>query len=169
MLRHNSLRNYFFRFLQAAGLRPELERSGLLLPARPDEASQARRRPDVYLPAWLSGSPAALDFAVTAPQQQLHLQAAAREPLAAATAYTSRKQTFEDTAEVCQAQGVDFLPMVVETSGAWAPEAMTVIRRMAAVAAPASGRAEAELLQESAALHARPATSTCRQYCRLMT
>ena len=105
MQRHNSLRNDFFRFLQAAGLRPELERSGLLLPAWPDEASQARRRPaDVYLPAWLGGSPAALDFAVTAPQQQLHLQAAAKEPLAAATAYTSRKLTFESTAEVCQAQ-----------------------------------------------------------------
>eukprot|EP00973_Karenia_brevis_P080906 11223410-Karenia_brevis.AAC.1 len=123
-----------------AGFRPELERPGLLLPCRPDEAGQSSRRPaDIYLPAWVSGSPAALDFAVTAPQQQQYLQAASVSPLAAASAYTSRKKQFQNTAEVCRTQGVEFLPVVVETTGAWAPEAMKVWRKVAAAAATTTG------------------------------
>ena len=70
-----------------------LEKAGLLLPSRPDEAGQAARRPaDVYVPAWSSGSPAAFDFAVPAPQQAQYREAAALEPLAAASAYTPRKK-----------------------------------------------------------------------------
>ena len=147
--RHNAVRNFFFRFLATAGLRPELEKPGLLLPSRPDEAGQEARRPaDVYVPAWSSGSPAAFDFAVTAPQQALYREAAALEPLAAATAYTSRKKLFMNTAEVCRTQGVEFLPMVVETPGAWAPEATKALKKVAAAAAATTGRTEEQLWQE---------------------
>ena len=60
-----------FKVVATAGLRPELERPGLLLPARSEEPSSERRCPaDVYLPSWLTGSPAAFDFTVVAPQRQ---------------------------------------------------------------------------------------------------
>jgi hypothetical protein len=50
---------------EKAGLRPEKERPGLLLPQSPHDTQSARRRPaDVFLPA-LAGGPAALDFAIT--------------------------------------------------------------------------------------------------------
>ena len=66
--RHNALRDLVCSWASRAGLRPEKERPGLLLPQDPEDTHIGRRRPaDVYLPA-LAGSPAALDFAVTAPQ-----------------------------------------------------------------------------------------------------
>ena len=42
---HNGVRNCVFRVARAATLRPELERSGLLLPSRPDDTEASRRRP----------------------------------------------------------------------------------------------------------------------------
>ena len=47
---HNALRNFLYRFLLANGFNLELERPGLLLPSRPEDADQTRRRPaDVFL------------------------------------------------------------------------------------------------------------------------
>ncbi len=141
VLRHNSVRNFVYRFASAVGLHPELEKAGLLVPALPEEGGQAERRPaDVYLPMWVGGAPAALDFAITAPQRQDVLEAAARTPLAAASAYTDRKKGYLGTENACRTQGLDFLPMVAETSGAWAPEAMKVFRQLAAASAARSGK-----------------------------
>ena len=62
-LRHNAFRNYVFKVAVTAGLRPELERPGLLLPALPEAPSSERRRPaDVYLPSWITGSPCSIRF-----------------------------------------------------------------------------------------------------------
>lgn len=67
--RHH-VQDLFFSWAQRAGPRPELERLGLLLPQHHDDAHNAGGRPaDVYLPAF-AGSPAAFDFAITAPQRQ---------------------------------------------------------------------------------------------------
>ena len=50
--RHNAVRDLFFSWADRAGLRPEKERQGLLLPQSPEDMQSARRRPaDVYLPA----------------------------------------------------------------------------------------------------------------------
>eukprot|EP00666_Eupelagonemidae_sp_cell4sb_P002635 gene2635-biopygen4211 len=78
-IRHNILRNIAFRLCHAAGLRPEIEKPGLLRPrpligsSEEDGKSQpggrrgpdGRRPADVYLPSWRLGRPACLDFAVT--------------------------------------------------------------------------------------------------------
>ena len=65
-----ALRDLVCSWAERAGMRPEKERTGLLLPLSPEDTQGAGRRPaDVYLPA-LAGSPAALDFAITAPQRQ---------------------------------------------------------------------------------------------------
>lgn len=146
-LRHNAVRNFVFQFARAAGLHPELERVGLL----PDEPGrgQAQRRPaDVFLPAWSSGSPAALDFAVVSPQRQESIDRAAQTPLTAASDYTETKRVHLHTAAACREAGIDFVPMVVESSGAWASEASAVLWQLAAASAARSGKHTADLYQE---------------------
>ena len=132
-----------------------MERPGLLIPPRPDDTANNLRRPaDIYLPAWYDGLPAALDFAVTAPQRLGIVATAAREALAAATAYSQQKRDHANTEADCTAAGVTFLPMVAETTGAWAPEALLVLKQLAKAAAIKLGRDAAvvtkELLQGTA-------------------
>jgi hypothetical protein len=149
--RHNSLRGVVRRAAARGGLNPELEKPGLLLPLRPEETTQGadRRRPaDVYLPAWTGGLPAALDFAVTAPQRQETLAQAATTPLAAASDYDQKKRTFLDTERVCLSLGVTFVPMVVETSGAWSAEASAVLFLIAKSISVRTGRTTKEELQQ---------------------
>ena len=137
--RHHAVRDLVHSWAQRAGLRPEREKAGLLLPSNPEESGQANRRPaDMYLPAF-AGSPVALDFAITAPQRQETLAHASRHTGAAAAAYAQHKELHLDTAQACAAQGVKFMPMVAECTGAWAPEALKVLKHVAHAAAPHSG------------------------------
>ena len=117
--RHYAVRDVVHAWAEKAGLRPEKERPGLLLPQSPDDTQSARRRPaDVFLPA-LAGGPAALDFAITAHQRQDTLALASSRAGAAAEAYARQKETHLHTAQACASQGVSFVPMVVETTGHW--------------------------------------------------
>ena len=151
-LRHNALRDILASWAGRAGMQPEKEKPGLLLPQRPDDSSNSRRRPaDIFLPSYL-GTPAALDLAVTGPQRQGVVGEAAQKSLAAATAYADLKKAHLDTAQLCQAQGVRFLPLVAETTGAWEPEAGKLIAQVARATAVREGAnpaaLHAELLQE---------------------
>ena len=150
--RHNAVRDLVHSWAERAGLRPEKERPGLLLPQSPDDVQAARRRPaDVYLPA-LGGSPAALDFAITAPQRQETLSIAGRATGAAAASYARHKEAHLDTAQCCESQGIVFVPMVVETTGTWEKGAAVVLNHIArAVAARTgedAGAAQTALMQE---------------------
>ena len=150
--RHNAVRDLVHSWAERAGLPPEKERPGLLLPQSPDDVQAARRRPaDVYLPA-LGGSPAALDFAITAPQRQETLSIAGRATGAAAASYARHKEDHLDTAQCCEFQGIVFVPMVVETTGTWEKGAAVVLNHIArAVAARTgedAGAAQTALMQE---------------------
>ena len=125
--------------LRKAGVRPEKERPGLLLPQSPDDTQSARRRPaDVFLPA-LAGGPAALDFAITAHQRQDTLALASSRAGAAAEAYARQKEAHLHTAQACASQGVSFVPMVVETTGHWDVGAARVLRHIATAVAARTG------------------------------
>ena len=125
--RHNAVRDLVYT------------RPGLLLPQTPDDTSSARRRPaDVYLPA-LAGSPAALDFAVTAPQRQETIALASKKTGAAAAAYARHKEQHLDTANACRTQGITFVPMVVETTGEWDAGASKVLKHIACAVAARTG------------------------------
>jgi cytochrome c5 len=146
-VRHNKVRNEVLKFCHhdAAISNAELEKAGLLLPARPSDEQQSARRPaDIYLPRWYDGLPAALDFAVTSPNQSATVGIAAREALHAAVSYSETKRAYLNTVTQCQAQGVTFLPMVCETSGAWAPEASAVLKQLARQAASRDARPASE-------------------------
>ena len=122
-----------FNFARQAGCNRELEKADLLLPARPDNAQ--RRPADVYIPTWIHGLPAELDFAITAPQQQRIVDRAATNALAAATEYCDTKRAHENTQAACDAAGITFIPMVAETTRAWAPESLAVWKQLAVAAA----------------------------------
>ena len=147
--RHNKTRNKGLSFAKRAGCNPELEKGDLLLPPRPDDTSSNRRRPaDVYLPTWTHGLPAALDFAITAPQRQGIVDRAAANALAAATEYCSTKRSFENTQAECEAAGVTFVAMVAETTGAWAPESLAVWKQLASAVAIREGKDKDKVLTE---------------------
>ena len=149
MIRRNGVRDIIFNLCCKAGLRPEPEKAGLLLPARPSDSTSLRRPADIYLPCWTGGLPAALDFAITAPQRQGIVSEAANTPLAAAIEYTQAKRDHLGTQAACETQGVRFQPMVCETSGAWAPEALEVLQLICKAAASIMGPHHGELLQDT--------------------
>jgi hypothetical protein len=93
--------------------------------------------------------PAALDFAITAPQRQNIVGEAAHTPIAAAKAYSQTKRGHLNTQEACEAQGIRFQPMVCETTGAWAPEALEVLQLICKAAASHTGTDHSVLIQET--------------------
>jgi hypothetical protein len=159
--RHNLLRNAAARFLVAAGLRPELEKPGLLR-ARPciagaDESSSGRggqqgadgRRPaDIYLPHWQLGQPAALDFAVSSGLRVGFLDQSAQDGSSSGVGYAEAKCLHLDTARLCAEEGLKFIPMVCEAhGGSWGGEALSVWRGAAKTAALVSGESAALKLE----------------------
>ena len=145
--RHNAIREIILEFAHRAGYSgAEREKPDLLLPARPDDTratsatergvDNSRRRPaDVYVPGWAAGVPAALDFAVTAPHRVEYLPLSTTTPAWSANQYAERKAQHLNTARICEMAGVSFVPMVVETTGAWDVAAGAVLHRMAKHAA----------------------------------
>jgi hypothetical protein len=147
--RHHGARNIVFQAARASCLNPELEKSNILLPARPDDDDASRRRPaDVYIPTGWNGPAMALDLAVTAPTRQDIVVEAARTPLAAATDYSAHKRTFLDTASQCQRSGLEFVPLVAESTGSWSVEAIGFFRFLCKTRSRWCGRDPGELLQE---------------------
>ena len=139
------VRSSFLLGPASAGLNPEHARAGLLLPQLPDHTQPNRRRPaDVYLPAW-AGSPVAFDFAVTAPQRPETLAQACREAGASAAAYARCKEECLGTAATCAAQGIKFLPMIVETTGNWDVGAARVLKQLADAVTTRTGEAKEQL------------------------
>ena len=104
----------------------------------------SKRRPaDIYLPCF-RGEPTALDLAVTACQQMEFFAEAGRQGGAAAASYARLKAAHMDCS-ACAPQGVKFLPMVLESTGAWDPAAARVLWEIARAAAAREG-AELEQL-----------------------
>ncbi|CAK9077759.1 unnamed protein product [Durusdinium trenchii] len=67
----------------------------------------------------------------------------------AASVYTDHKKRHLDTAAACKAQHVEFLPLVAETTGAWAPEAAKALDHISRAAGATYG---STLLQEACVL-----------------
>ena len=89
-------------------------------------------------------------------QRQASLAEAGRQGGAAAAAYATVKMAHLDTASICRGQGLTFVPLVAETTGAWDHAAARVLKCIARAVA-AREQAEpaalfAELLQETSVL-----------------
>ena len=127
----------------SAGLSPELEKPGLLQ-ARPYQGAtpedgvcrntDARRPADVYLPRWRQGLPVALDFAVTSALRPNAITATSYDATASVTSYENFKRQHNHTAADCEAEGLSFIPMIVEADGgAWGPAAEMFLSELAKV------------------------------------
>ena len=119
--RHNAVRDALFHIAGAASLSPILE-TGHIIPG-------SQRRPgDITIPNWARGRPAAIDVTITSPLQQTTISGAAVEVGVAAH---RREQAKDDQAlGPCEASGVDFLPVAVETFGAWGPVGLKTISQV---------------------------------------
>ena len=149
---HHALRDTIYKWAERAGLQPEREKPGLLLPQRPEETGLGRRRPaDVFVPS-LAGIPTAFDIAVTAPQRSESLREASCKTGAAADSYAEVKAAHLRTAQLCESQGVRFQPLVVESTGAWSTSASHNLQLLARATAAREGEdataCQAQLLQE---------------------
>ena len=158
--RHNLLRNMVYYIASSANLHPELEKPGLL-PQRPsfgslyengssiggdDDSNPSHRRPaDVYIPRWRSGPPAAWDFAVMSGLRAEWLANSVQDLDAVFSSYEDFKCSHQDTRAQCQAQGVNFIPMVMEASGGgWGKTARGVWSELAKTSALATGELESD-------------------------
>ena len=73
---------------------------------------------------------------------------AAANALTADKEYCDTKRNHESTQAQCNTAGITFLPMVAETSGAWALESLAVWKQLATATAVRQGRDAAAVLRE---------------------
>ena len=157
------MRSFIRSLIRSPGLRPEVEKAGLLRP-RPligsseeggkrrggSRGPEGRRPADVFLPAWRLGRPAALDFAVTSGLRIDNVPVSQQDCSLPCSRYADRKRAFLDTAAHCQEEGIDFIPMIVEaSSGSWGAEARELFREMSKTAARLTGDPYSVKLEQS--------------------
>ena len=107
----------------------------------------------MFIPRWRSGLPVAWDFAVTCGVRLDTLADAVHDRDSILTSYEDFKCSFKDTKNSCQAQGMSFIPMVMEASGGgWGPMARGVWSELAKSTALATGELESE---RTCAIHLR--------------
>ena len=120
--RHDNLCKKIFKEAQRATLHP-VEEMPSLVPGRQS------RPADVFIPEWLDGRKVAFDVSVVSPTQEALLHQAADTPAAAIVARKATKnRTHFDN---CQAEGIFFQPLVVETFGGWDKEAIDFLKKIA--------------------------------------
>ena len=122
-------------FAVAAGLGPVKE-GRFLLPG------QERRPADVLLPYWNGGKDAALDVTVVNPLQRATLPQAAIKPGHALQFAFERK--INGAAEDCRREGIDFVPLGVESFGGWHQVATREVEKMERALARHTGQEEGE-------------------------
>ena len=83
------------------------------------------RPADIFLPSWDRRRPTALDVTVISTLQKLTLQGAAITPGHALAVGENRKMTMH--ASHCQAVGVSFVPLVIESLGGWSDLAVKTL------------------------------------------
>ncbi len=130
--RHHALRDLFAHICDGAGVSVQVEPLHLLIPDVDHPAHDRRRPADVLLPSFARRMPHALDFAVSSPHRRDLVGLASRESLTAAVDYEATKRIFRETALRCTRDGIVFVPMVFEPSGACGPAATRIFRQLLA-------------------------------------
>ena len=96
------------------------------------------RPADVYIRRWIRRKDAAFDVTVINPLQQASIDRAAIEPGYALDVARNRKN--DQSFEACRREGFVFVPLPVETFGAWHQEAAVEITRIARALARETGK-----------------------------
>ena len=119
--RHNSLRDALHNTAVKAALGPTKEGQYLL----PGEGGKPA---DVFIPRHAGGKDCALDVTVVNPLQEALVSQAAETPGHALA--IAHKRKLDKSWQSCNAQGIVFLPLAVESLGAWHKSAISEVKKL---------------------------------------
>ena len=131
--RHNSLRDTLYNTAVSAALGPTREGQFLL----PGEGGKPA---DVFIPHHTGGKDAALDVTVVNPLQASLVARAATEPGHALN--VAHKRKIDKSWQPCHDQGIVFLPLAVESLGAWHKSAIAEVKKLGSSLARHTGEEE---------------------------
>ena len=131
--RHNGLRDLLHSTAASAALAPAKE-GRFLLPG------EGGRPADILIPGWANGKDAAMDVTVINPLQESQVRGAANTPGHAVS--EAHKRKLDKSWESCNRQGICFLPIAVESLGAWHPSAVVELKRLGSALARHKGEEE---------------------------
>ena len=141
----NDLQSWNPTFLGVRSPNPLPKASGLgNLTSRALLPGNDRLPADVFLPGWSGGRDAALDVTVVHPLQDATRARAAAEPGYALTyAYNNKMRV---TADLCDQQGISFIPIVAESTGGWHKVALEQFKKLGSALARHTGQEESETI-----------------------
>ena len=118
--RHDAIKERIVSDCQSARLAPTPE---------PSDFTQFHIRPDIKISNFSLGRDTYLDIAVTDPTQKKYVQEATSTLLHSAEHYAStvKDPIYQD---ICEKKGVDFFPIVVETTGGWCVAAIQFFNKL---------------------------------------
>ena len=131
--RHNSLRDALHSTAVKAALGPTKEGQYLL----PGEGGKPA---DIFIPRHAGGKDAALDVTVVNPLQAALVSQAAETPGHALK--VAHKRKLDKSWQACNQQGIVFLPLAVESLGAWHKSAILEIKKLGSALARHTGEEE---------------------------
>ena len=131
--RHNSLRDTLHNTAVKAALGPTKEGQYLL----PGEGGKPA---DIFIPRHAGGKDAALDVTVINPLQAATVAQAAETPGHALQ--VAHKRKMDKSWQPCNNQGIVFLPLAVESLGAWHKAAITEVKKLGSSLARHTGEEE---------------------------
>ena len=117
-------------------------------PTREDRAlipGTDARPADIYLPAWSGGLDTALDITVINPLQQTLINRSAVNPGHALQFAFDRKMSKHG--EACRTAGIAFIPLPLDTFGAWGDSTVREVKRMGTSLARHTGCEESETIR----------------------
>ena len=136
--RHNSLRDVLHGAAVSAALAPTKEGRALL-------PGQGEKPADVFIPRWAGAHDAALDVTVINPLQDAQVQGAANTPGHALE--SAQKRKLDKSWEACHRQGIEFIPIAVESLGAWHKSAIVQVTKLGSALARQNGDEEGVTVQ----------------------
>ena len=136
--RHDAIRDCLFSTCVQACLGPTRE-DRALIPGR-----QARPA-DIYLPSWSGGLDTALDITVINPLQQTLMDRSAANPGHALQVAFDRKMSRHG--EDCRTAGIAFMPLPLDTLGAWGESTVREVKKMGSFLARLTGGEESEIIR----------------------
>ena len=131
--RHNQVRDVIYDVAMEAGLNPTKEGHALI-------PNSLRRPADILIPRWAGPLDAALDVTVTHPLQAATRTGAATTPGHALTLAYTRKVS--NAGELCQREGLAFVPLVAESLGGLHHTMVDQLRRLGRAVALHTGQDE---------------------------
>ena len=126
--RHDSLVSLFARFCEACGHAAQVEPKSLFVDVLGSIKSQ--KRGDALVPDLVNGLPTLTDVSITNPCQSRELTSTSLKPFHAANTRFRQKESKYRT--LCNQAGLQFLPLIFESTGAIHPRVIEVIADLSA-------------------------------------